>query len=125
MVSESDIRRLRAWTALASLFVDNELGPGDYEHVAVTLTELGYDRRESERMLRQQVAPVFAVNLWAPAGEWTPWNEDDVFRIMNKQWPRSTLARINRWLMIRLSRRQADAVWSVLGPLLAGGTTSP
>lgn len=118
MVSESDIRRLRAWTALASLFIDNELGPGDYEHVAMALTDLGYSRRESERILRDEIAPVFAANLWSPAGEWTPWDEGDVYRIMRKQQPRSFAGRISHRLMVRLSRRQADEIWSVLGPLL-------
>jgi len=118
MVSESDLRRLSAWTALASLFIDNELGPEDYENVAATLTSLGYDGPAAERVLRQEIAPVFAVNLWSPAGEWTPWNESDVYRIMLKQWPRSFWGRLNRRVMVRLSRRQADAIWSVLGPLL-------
>jgi hypothetical protein len=118
MLSESGIRRLRAWTALASLFIDNELGPGDYEHVAGTLTELGYTAGESEFLLRQEVAPVFAANLWVPAGEWTPWDKGDVYRIMNRNLPRSVLGRLSHRVMVRLARRQADAIWSVLGPLL-------
>jgi hypothetical protein len=118
MVSQSDIRRLHAWTALASLFIDNELGPGDYEAAASRLTELGYTAREAEFMLRQEIAPVFAANLWVPAGEWTPWDEADVYRIMLKQLPRSFWGRIPHRLMVRLSRKQADEIWAVLGPLL-------
>ncbi len=34
----------------------------------------GFTPEECEHILRAEVAPVFAVNLWSPAGEWQPWS---------------------------------------------------
>lgn len=115
MPFEPDTRQLQAWTALASLFVDTELTPGDHRAVADRLVQLGFDRHQAEHMLRHDIAPVFATNLWSPAGEWTPWSETDVHRIMAQHWPGNLISRMLHRLMVRLSRRQADEAWAELG----------
>lgn len=92
-LSDEDVaRRLPVWTALSGLFLDQELQPGDYRQIAAVIDRSGYSPAEAEAMLRNEVAPAFAVNLWSVAGEWQGWPEDYVReRVLEKRG--STFAR--------------------------------
>ena len=117
-------RRLAAWTALSALFIDNEVGPAEHEQAAGELARAGFNALEAEQILREQVAPVFVANLWTVAGEWQPWSEDDVARIMASQLPRGWWARFMHRLRVRMARKTADDIWRGLQPFFREAPTS-
>jgi len=83
---EEVARRLPVWTALSDLFLDQELQPGDYRHIASVIDHAGYSAAAAEDILRNEVAPAFVVNLWSVAGEWQGWPEDYVReRVLEKR----------------------------------------
>ena len=77
-------RRLPVWHAMSELFLDTELQPFDYQHIAGKLRDSGYSRDELWRILQDEVAPVFSWNLLSVAGEWSGWSEADVEDIMKR-----------------------------------------
>lgn len=56
-------RRAPVWEALSELFVGKELQDYDYAGIASTLRLSGYSLEELEKVLREEVAPVFRRNL--------------------------------------------------------------
>ncbi len=56
-------RRAPVWEALSELFVGKELQDYDYAGIAKALRASGYSLDELERALREEVAPVFRINL--------------------------------------------------------------
>jgi hypothetical protein len=98
--------RLPLWCALASLFLDTEVTDADVAYIARVVGEAGIGAREAERVLRQEVAPVFYLNLLSVAGEWTPWRQDFVreriaaHRSSRGKGGRGLLARL-AWIMIK------------------------
>ncbi|WP_162878131.1 DUF7079 family protein [Trinickia diaoshuihuensis] len=56
-------RRAPVWEALSELFVGRELQEYDYAAIADTLRQSGYSIDELDRILREEVAPVFGKNL--------------------------------------------------------------
>ncbi len=72
--------RERVWIALSELFRDTELQPFDFDHIAATLREAGLDGAAAERVLLEEVAPAFGVNLFATAGNWQGWPDAVVVR---------------------------------------------
>ncbi|HSF11437.1 MAG TPA: hypothetical protein VLA50_00555 [Erythrobacter sp.] len=86
-LSDAEIaRRLPVWTALSELFLDQELQPSDYRRIAAVIDQSGYSPVEAEKMLRNEVAPAFVVNLWSVAGEWQGWPEEYVReRVLEKR----------------------------------------
>jgi hypothetical protein len=77
MSHRPDPRHANAWPALSELFVGRELQDYDYQAIARSLQQVGLSTDELERVLWDQVAPVFGSNLaWlnaAPEMEgWTP-----------------------------------------------------
>lgn len=56
-------RRAPVWEALSELFVGRELQDYDYAAIADTLRQSGYPLDELDRILRDEVAPVFGKNL--------------------------------------------------------------
>ena len=117
--------RIMAWTALAALFIDNEVGPAECAEAAAAVAQAGYGSAEAERMLREEVAPIFAANLWNPAGEWQPWSEADVARIMASQLPRTWTAKLSHRLRVWLVRNIAADLWRQMAPYMQTVTTSP
>ncbi len=93
-LSELEIaRRLPVWTALAEVFLDQDLQSYTYRHIADVIAQNGFSSAEAEAIFREEVAPAFAVNLWSVAGEWQGWREDYVReRVLEKRG--STFARI-------------------------------
>ncbi|WP_147297883.1 DUF7079 family protein [Trinickia dinghuensis] len=56
-------RRAPVWEALSELFVGRELQDYDYAAIVETLRRSRYSLDELEKVLRQEVAPVFRGNL--------------------------------------------------------------
>ncbi|MBU2588002.1 MAG: hypothetical protein KJ872_07815 [Alphaproteobacteria bacterium] len=78
-LSDAEIaRRLPVWTALSDVFLDTELDPQEYSHIADVIRQSGYAAGEAEAIFRDEVAPAFSVNLRSVAGEWQGWPEDYV-----------------------------------------------
>ncbi len=78
-MDQSEIkRRMPVWCALSDLFLDTELQAYGHRHTAEIIAQSGYSTKEAETILRNEVAPVFHLNLWSVAGEWTSWAEKDV-----------------------------------------------
>jgi hypothetical protein len=78
---------VRAWTALAQLFLDTEHSDDELAASAHDLRETGYTLEQLETMLRYEIAPVFGGNLLSLVGEWSPWDEAEVARIMDRDFP--------------------------------------
>lgn len=111
--------QVKVWTALAALFIDNEVGPTEFVQAADVLTEACIKPQEAERILCQEVAPVFATNLWATAGEWQPWSEADVARIMVRHLPRNPVQNLVYRFRIWMTAGTASALWEQLAPHLS------
>lgn len=74
-------RRAPVWEALSELFVGKELQDYDYAGIAKTLGLSGYSVDELEKVLREEVAPVFRSNLSALAvPEMEGWAQDTVVK---------------------------------------------
>lgn len=69
-------RRLPVWCAMACLFLDTEPTDGDYRAIAAAIREAGYGADEAQAIFLEEVAPAFAPNLLAVAGEWAGWPDD-------------------------------------------------
>ena len=70
--------RAPVWEALSNLFLDTDLEPYDYEHIARACDHSPYSLAELEAILFNEVWPVFKANLSSVAGEWAGWNRDDI-----------------------------------------------
>lgn len=71
-------RRSPVWRALSDLFLDTELDRRDLRAIAETIKTACFSVEEAEEILYQEVAPVFFGNLMTTAGEWQPWDEEQV-----------------------------------------------
>ena len=108
-------RKLPVWHALSELFLDSELQPADYARVAGQLRSSRYTTEEIRRILEDEVAPAFGSNLLSVAGEWAPWSEVEVRKVMERQ---AKVSGLSRWLSRRLVRRYVREEWQRLLPLL-------
>ncbi len=104
--------RLAAQTVLANLFLDTWYNNHDIRWIAGGLRATGLSVAELEQILRRDVAPAFAGNLIALAGEWQPWSADEVAQIMTRRPPLSGLLGRAGWRMVR-------ADWTRVRALLA------
>lgn len=104
--------RLAAQTVLANLFLDTWLYDHDIKWMANELRATGLSVAELEQILRRDVAPAFAGNLMAVAGEWQPWSADEVAQIMTRRPPLFGLLGRAGWRMVR-------ADWTRVRALLA------
>ncbi len=107
------------WHAFSDLFLDTELQPHDYRWIAGVLRSSGYSSPELHIILSNEVAPAFAANLLAVAGEWAGWNEEEVRGIVLASLSR----RLSpfRWIAKRLARRVVAEEWQRLETELAEG----
>jgi hypothetical protein len=71
-------QRLPVWCALAALFLDTELQSTDFNRIAMVISEAGLSAGEAEKILKEEVAPVFTPNVVSVAGEWAGWSEEFV-----------------------------------------------
>jgi hypothetical protein len=113
-------RRAPVWEALSELFVGRELQDYDYAAIADTLRQSGYPLDELDRILRDEVAPVFGKNLSPLAvPEMEGWTRETVvediqahlarretglLRVLKRIVPRQPLAKVAsyRWQRVRL-----------------------
>lgn len=109
-------RRLPVWHALSELYLDTELQPSDYQDIARRLRRSGYSLEAIRQILEAEVAPAFVFNLLDVAGEWAPWTEDEVRRIVTRS---AGAFPPMRWLRRRLFRHHLEAEWGKLAVLLA------
>ncbi len=113
MLTSSQIeRRVPVWHALSDLFLDTELQPPDHERIAGALRRSGYSIVELRTILDEEVMPAFAFNLLAVAGEWVPWDEEEVRAIMLRSLQARRRPPLGRRLLKRIHRRYLDAEWA-------------
>lgn len=94
-------RRAPVWEALSELFVGRELQDYDYAGIAKTLRLSGYSLAEIEKVLREEVAPVFRNNLSALAiPEMEGWAQDTVVKEIRTYLERERTGL--SWLLTRL-----------------------
>ena len=109
-------RKLPVWQALSELFLDTELQVEDYRRIARTLAASGYGERALRRILDEEVAPAFAINMLSVAGEWAGWSDAEVRERVERQMRR---ARPLRWLRRLTVRAHVNREWAKLRVLLA------
>lgn len=90
-------QRHPVWCALAELFLDTELQSTDYDHIATVISKAELSVREAEKILKEEVAPVFTPNVVGVAGEWAGWSEEFVTK--------RVLAYLNAWAVQRAIAR--------------------
>ncbi len=67
---------------LADLFLDTSFDEADRDRMAAQLRALPFSVNELDEMLRREVAPAFAGNLFSMAGEWTGWPPESAAEIV-------------------------------------------
>ena len=116
-------RRAQVWETLSELFVGKELQDYDYARIAETLRAFGYPLDQLEKVLREEVAPVFRSNLSALAvPEMEGWAQDTVVKEIRAYLERERIG-ISRLLMrLGTSRSLPDAAtkrWRRIRSLLS------
>ena len=107
-------QRLPVWCALSELFVDTEFDAASARTVAESLRRSRLPVPELERILRDEVAPVFHRN--AAAVNWTGWPADEVRRLVTEHlrrcdaWP-ARLAKPLRGLLHRARMTGFEPAW--------------
>lgn len=114
-------RRLPVWEALSDLFLDTELQPGDYRHIAEVLLSSEYGTAELKMIFQEEVAPAFGSNMFSLAGEWAGWDTEIVRELMTKQIYGRAKPQVVRWLMRKLLSGHITEEWRKLELLLSGG----
>ena len=75
-LSECEIeQRFPLWVALSDTFLDTELTDDAYRRIAEAISASTFDEVEALAIYREDVAPAFAINLLATAGEWAGWDD--------------------------------------------------
>lgn len=92
-------RRLPVWCALSDVFLDAELDEHCYRDIVEVIGANGFAGVEAEAILRTEVAPAFAYNLWSVAGEWAGWSEATVRELVLAISDRSFGTCINRLML--------------------------
>lgn len=123
MLSDADVAaRLPAWCAMSELFVDTAFDDAARDRMAQALRATGLPVPLLDRILRDEVAPVFHANVFA--GHWTGWTDDEVRQLVMAHLARqdTALARAFRPLRklfdrIRMAGFEAD--WSAVKARLA------
>lgn len=110
--------RLPVWTAFSTLFLDTELSDNDIACIAGVLAASPYEAGALEEILLHEVVPAFGPNLFAIAGEWRPWNEAEVSRIMGEAMAkRAWSRRIARFVVLPV-KASIMREWHRIEPLL-------
>ena len=123
MLSDADVAaRLPAWCALSELFVDTEFDAAARDRMVDALRATGLPVASLDRILRDEVAPVFHANVFA--GNWTGWTDEEVRRLVTAHLARqdgavARLARPLRPLLDRVRMAGFEADWSAVKARLA------
>ena len=116
-------RRAPVWEALSELFVGKELQDYDYAAIASALRVSGYSLEELEKVLRDEVAPVFGSNLSPLAiPEMEGWGRDAVVKEIQAHLARerASLSRVLARLVMRRTLPQvATKRWLQIRSLLS------
>ncbi len=106
-LSEPEIaRRLPVWCALSDAFLDTELTPRSYRHMAEVICAQGFSPAEAEAIFRDEVAPAFGYNLWSVAGVWEGWPEATVRERVLAGGSGPLAALVNRMALGRIIREE-------------------
>lgn len=116
-------RRAPVWEALSELFVGKELQDYDYAGIAKTLRQSGYSLDELEKVLREEVAPVFRSNLSPLAvPEMEGWAHDTVVEEIRAYLERERTGMSRLLMRLGTSRPLPDAAtkrWEQIRSLLS------
>jgi len=118
MLTDAQIaERLPIWCALSELFVDTAFDDTAADTVARALRESGLPADELERILLDEVAPVFHRNLFA--GNWTGWNPEEVRALVTEHLAgqetlAARLARPLRPLLDRVRMAGFEPAWAMV-----------
>ena len=75
----ADIERVQVWDAFSELFLDSYRTEEELQHLAEIIADSPFSNDELEHILRQEVAPVCAGNLFCwPGGEWLMFPPDEL-----------------------------------------------
>jgi hypothetical protein len=108
--------RKPVWCALSELYRDTELQPSELESIASTIREGNLSSEEAYRVLCNEVAPVFYINLLSVAGNWQGWDCDSVEEVVLEFLSKS---RFSQWRG-RVAARSIflGRTWRTLKPYL-------
>lgn len=99
-------RRAPVWAAMSELFLDTKLSEQELSAITASIKQAGYSAEEAEEILIHEVAPVFSANLLDFAGEWLPWDEDEVVDLilakLAKTRQSTTMTAPRRWFRRRM-----------------------
>ncbi len=113
-----DESRVAAWAVLAELFLDTQIDENSQSRIAARLRALPFSREELAEILRSEVAPAFGSNLFAVAGEWSGWSEEQVLaQIRHAQRPRPARRLRNR-TKASLAMRMITSDWERISRLI-------
>lgn len=110
--------RLPVWTAFSILFLDTELSDNGIACIAGVLAASPYEAGALEDILLHEVLPAFGPNLLAVAGEWKPWNEAEVSRIMGEAMAKRAWSRRIARLVALPVKASIMREWHRIEPLL-------
>lgn len=71
-------KRIPLWLAISQLYIDNEVGEYDFNRIVGEILKNDFSFDEAEKILIEEVAPVCCWNLYATAGVWTAFDEEDL-----------------------------------------------
>jgi hypothetical protein len=112
MLSETEInRRLPVWCALSEMFVDTEFDDVAAASMTRQLRASGMAVDVLDRILRDEVAPVFHRNVFA--GNWTGWPPEEVRRRVTAHLARrpGPLGRLLAPMLGRLRMSPFESSW--------------
>jgi hypothetical protein len=95
--------RIPVWKVLSEFFLDTELQPSDYEHIAKVLAGSRFSEEEIEEILVGEVCPVCRGNALSSAGEWvgfdTDWLKDNCAKhIGRRPLSKKLSSLLNGWM---------------------------
>ncbi|MBH0111421.1 hypothetical protein I5E68_00460 [Novosphingobium sp. YJ-S2-02] len=117
--------RMPVWCVLAELFLDTSSEEEDYDRMAQILCRSPYTTAELEQILRNEVSPVSAWNLFDIAGEWAGWSEEDVRRLMSQWFEKAASKNPTARLKVRAAPRMVPDDWWPLAERLEALRVTP
>jgi len=83
MDSDQLLKRENIWYLLSDLYLDTEFGESDAKYMASEILESGFDLKTIEKILFDEVHPVFCWNLMTVAGEWAGFKREYVAEMVS------------------------------------------
>lgn len=91
-------RREPVWIGLSDLFLDTDVSLFD-ARLSKTLRASGFNADEVEAILREEVGPVFYINLMDIAGEWAGWPDEWIVSEVRKYLSKTHVLRVAQRLL--------------------------